>query len=216
MTRDGAAPDWLDWHREYDDPTSRLGRRLAVVQAHLRDAIDARPGPLRIVSMCAGEGRDLLGVLAAHGRRDDLSAVLIELDAGIARIARDAASRAGLTGVRVECADAAATDSYAGAVPAGIVLACGIFGNISDDDIRRTVGHLPALCAPRATVIWTRGRRREHDATPRIREWFTDAGFEEVRFDAPETETFSVGSHRLVAEPRPLERGITMFRFLAR
>ncbi len=214
MTPDAANPDWQEWHREYDDPASRLSRRLTVVQAHIRHEIGSRVGALRIVSMCSGEGRDLIGVLAGHDRRDDVMATLIELEPAIAVIARDAATRAGLAGVHVECADAALSDSYAGAVPADIVLACGIFGNISGGDIRRTVEHLPALCAARATVIWTRGRSRERDVTPAIRGWFRDAGFEERRFDAPADETFSVGSHRLVAAPQPLRPGVRMFRFV--
>jgi hypothetical protein len=32
------APDWRDWHREYDDPSSRLSRRLRAVQDLFRDA----------------------------------------------------------------------------------------------------------------------------------------------------------------------------------
>ena len=109
------------------------------------------------------------------------------------------------------------TDSYAGAVPADIILACGIFGNISEEDIRRTVEQLPSLSAPGATVIWTRGQRR--DATiartnaRTICEWFVAAGFEELAFVEPENETFRVGAHRLIAEPRPFERSVRMFEF---
>ena len=209
------AADWIAWHREYDEPASRLARRLAVVQAHLRSAIDERPGPLRIVSMCAGEGRDVVGVLAAHRRRDEIDALLIELNPRIAETARAAAAAAGLTHVRVAVADASSTDSYAGAVPADIVLACGVFGNMSDGDIRHTVSRLPELCAPGATVIWTRGRSPAHDLVPTIQAWFSEAGFNQVRADVPAGETFSVVSHRLVARPRRLESGVRLFRFVA-
>ena len=68
---------WQDWHRAYDDPDSPLARRLAIVQQCIADALDAAPpGPVRVISMCAGEGRDLLGVLAAPSarRRCDRSA----------------------------------------------------------------------------------------------------------------------------------------------
>src|SRR5947208_1455065 len=50
--------DWLEWHAPYDDPASPLGRRLAVVQQRAREAIDrAPPGPVRVISMCAGQRR---------------------------------------------------------------------------------------------------------------------------------------------------------------
>ena len=110
--------------------------------------------------------------------------------------------------------DAALTDNYAAAAPADVVLACGIFGNISDDDIHRTVTSLPMLCAPHATVLWTRGWTPEHDLTPTIRAWFADAGFEELAFDAPPEWRYSVGVNRYVGRPRSLERGLTLFRFV--
>jgi hypothetical protein len=209
-----APRDWTEWHQQYDEPDSRLARRLAVVQEQLRRAIDERPDPLRIISMCAGEGRDVLGVLADHPRRGEVSALLVELDADIAGRAEAAARDAGLDGVRVRCADAAVTDSYADAAPAEIVLACGIFGNIPDDDIRRTVGYLPTLCAAGATVIWTRGRWPGTPDVPQdIRRWFGESGFDEVAFVASDAETFRVGAHRLVAPPRPLEPGERLFTF---
>lgn len=202
--------DWVKWHRAYDDPESRLSRRLAVVQAFLRRAIDERPGPLRIVSMCAGEGRDVIGVLDGHPRRDEIRATLVELDPRNAAIARASAKSAGLRVAVVE-ADAGVTDSYAGAVPAEIVLACGVFGNIRDRDIKRTVEHLPSFCAPGAAVLWTRAHER--DIVERTRGWLAEFGFEEQAFEAPGDQTFRVGMAHLATPPRPLEPGTKLFEF---
>lgn len=213
MTVD-AGSDWVAWHREYDEPDSRLSRRLSVVQAHIRRALEERRGrSVRIISMCAGEGRDVLPVLVEHPLRADIAALLVELNADNAEMARAAAQRADLSGVEVRCADASMTDVYEDAVPADIILACGIFGNISLDDIKLTVEHLPSLAAPGATVIWTRGRWGGEDVTPDIRRWFSESGFEEVVFDGPADVTYAVGSHRLVSAPRPLERGVRLFTF---
>jgi len=212
--RDRTPRDWLAWHREYDDPESRLSRRLRVVQGHLRRAIDERAGEIRIVSMCAGQGRDVIGVLAEHPRGSDARAVLIELDDRNAAIAEAAIREHGMTNVVVRRADAGISDSYEGAAPAEIVLACGVFGNITDEDIANTVARLPMLCAAGATVLWTRGGRAEHDITPRIRRWFAESGFEELAFEASADEDhFRVGANRLVAEPRGLERGVRFFTF---
>jgi hypothetical protein len=61
------------------------------------------------------------------------------------------------------------------------------------------------LCAAGATVIWTR-HRRPPDITPRIRAWFTDAGFDEVTFDALDTSALAaVGVGRL---RRPARAGL--------
>lgn len=208
-----APRDWLLWHSPYDEPASDLSRRLALVQARLSEAIDScPPGPIRIVSMCAGQGRDILGVLAQHPRAGDVSARLVELDPRNAALARESAAR--FPGVEVVESDAGCTDSYAGAVPADIVLACGVFGNISEEDIHRTVTALPGLCAPGAVVIWTR-HRRQPDLTPRLRGWFRSAGFTEEAFGGPDGTLMAVGSHRLVGEAPAFRPGQYLFRFVA-
>ena len=151
--------DWLAWHAGYDDPSSGLSARLRWVQAWLARALDrAPPGPLRLVSLCAGQGHDVIGVLPGHARRDDVRAVLIEADAHIAGQARHAAEQAGLGQVEVREADAGTAASFADALPADVLLLCGIFGNVSEQDIQRTVDAAPAMCQPGATVIWTRHR----------------------------------------------------------
>ncbi|MBI1211685.1 MAG: SAM-dependent methyltransferase [Alphaproteobacteria bacterium] len=207
--------DWLEWHKPYDDPNSSLSRRLAIVRRELASALDAHgPKPLRLVSMCAGQGRDVVPVLAAHHMRSQTTATLVELDKRNTNIAKSDAKARGLTNVRVVEGDAALTDSYAGSVPADIVLACGIFGNIVDDDIRRTIETLPTLCARGATVIWTRGREQHRDLSQDIRKWFGSTGFREVAFHAPEDARFRVGVSRLAIPPKPFARGIRMFRFV--
>ena len=135
------------------------------MQRHIGAALHAAaPGPIRVVSLCAGQGHDLIGALDGHPRAADVQARLVELDPHNC----DAARAVAPPGVDVLCGDASDTTSYAGAVPAELVLACGVFGNISDDDIVRTIETIRSLCAPGATVIWTR-HRREPDLTPEVR-----------------------------------------------
>lgn len=195
--------DWQTWHADYDEPGSPLERRLRIVQGHVRAWVaEGEPGR-RVVSACAGQGRDLAGVLP-----DGYPARLVELDP---RNAAVAAAHAG-PAVEVVVADAGLTDAYLGAVPADLVMMCGVFGNVPDGDVRRTVEALPMLCARGATVIWTRSRRAP-DLTPSIREWFAETGFTERAFDAPEDVELSVGVHRFDGEPRPLVPGQVLFVF---
>jgi hypothetical protein len=204
--------DWRAWHEGYEDPDSELGRRLALVQSQLRAALDqAPPGPIRAISVCAGQGHDIIGVLADHPRREDVSARLVELDEQNVQLARAAASAMGLDAMEVIAGDASLTDAYVGAVPADVILICGVFGNVAADDIANTIAHLSQLCAPEATVIWTR-HRRAPDLVPRIRETFEHAGFGEIAFaDAP---PFGVGTNRLLGAPQLLQPGVKMFNFV--
>ena len=157
-----AQRDWVEWHRDYDDPGSLLSRRLELVQRHLRAELDHAPaGDIRLISLCAGQGRDVIG-----------------------------------------------------AVPAQVVVAYGIFGNITASDIQATVAALPSLCAPGALVLWTR-HRRPPDLTPAIRSWFREAGFREEAFDISHDGFMSVGAHRLTGEPAALMPGQRLFTFAA-
>lgn len=204
--------DWRAWHEDYAAPGSALGRRLVAVQAHVCAALDrSAPGPVRAISVCAGQGHDLIGVLAEHPRRADVAARLVELDEHNAMLARRAAEEAGLDEVEVIAADASMTDAYGGAVPADLLLLCGVFGNISAEDIANTVSHLPRLCAPEATVIWTR-HRHPPDLTPYIRETFEHAGFGELAFE--NSPPFGVGANRLLASPLPFTGGVRLFEFI--
>jgi hypothetical protein len=185
------------------------------VQGHLRAEIDRAPaGNIRLLSLCAGQGRDVIGVLTGHPRRDDVRARLVELDERNVAVARLAVRAAGLTGVEVLQADAGSTDACAGAVPAQIVLVCGIFGNITVSDIQATVAALPSLCSPGALVLWTR-HRGPPDLTHAVRSWFMRAGFREEAFDVSHDGFMSVGADRLTGEPAALVPGQRLFSFVA-
>jgi Putative methyltransferase len=215
---DGFTPEryWVGWHRQYDVAGSSLRRRLALVQRRIRQSLDSQPpGEIRVLSMCAGQGRDILGVLADHARRDDVRARLVELDPELAADAERAARSAGLDGVEVLVGDASDTGVYEGVVPVDLALVCGVFGNLSDVDVRHTVEQLPRLCRPAATVIWTR-HRLSPDLTPTVRSWFADAGFEEVGFDVEDGFLIGVGTQRLVGRTLPYRPDIRLFDFVGK
>jgi hypothetical protein len=204
---------WVSWHDDYDDPESDLSQRLIAVQHRLADAINqAPPGAIRVISACAGQGQDVIGVLKSHPRASDVQALLVESDQHNVGVARDRIAAASITGVDVLQADAGLTCTYRDAVPVDVLLLCGIFGNVRDEDVRRTVSNASRLCAPRATVLWTR-HRRDPDRTGEIREWFADAGYEELAFDSPGPDRFALGTIRLVAPPLAYRSDMRLFTF---
>lgn len=209
-----APSHWAAWHEPYDVPGSYLSRRLAEVQRQITRVLDTcAPGPIPVLSICAGQGRDIIGALATHPRGADARARLIELDEANAAFARDLAASHSLTNVEVVVADASTTDAYEGAVPAALVMVCGVFGNISERDIARTVSYMPSLCAPGARVIWTR-HRREPDITGSLRATFERVGFVEEEFCAPDDVLYAVGTHRLEGAPGHFSLGRRLFTFL--
>jgi hypothetical protein len=206
--------DYVAWHDDYDTPGSRLHLRLLVVQDLIARALDEmEPGPRRLISMCAGQGRDVITVASRHRRGRDLTGRLVELDEVNVATARTAVEALGLTGLEVVQGDAGLSDVYAGATPADLVVACGIFGNIADADIERTITFLPALCAPRAWVVWTRHPMPD-GIIERIEGWFTAAGFSNEARVVPERPDFGVGLARLAGPPQPFRRAERLFQFV--
>jgi hypothetical protein len=197
--------DWHEWHLQYDDPASSLSRRLEDVRRQLGADLDARAEAgqhsVRLLSLCAGDGRDTIPVLAA---RPDLEvdACLVELDPELADAARAAAADAGLA-LDVRTADAGSFDAIRDRLMGDVLMLCGLFGNISDTDVEHCVDAARGLVRPGGTVIWTRGSRVPEDPSKQsgdpaewIRGLFTSAGFEEVAFVAPDDASYRVGVWR--------------------
>ena len=194
--------DWRDWHEQYDGD---LQGRLLAVQDVVRTWLDTAPaGRLRVTSACAGDGRDLGGVVPTHPRGRDVDAVLVELDEVLA-------DRASATFPTIQ-GDAGELSTYLGLPPADLLLLCGIFGNISDEDVRHTIAHASRLCAYGATVVWTR-HRRQPDLTDSIRTWFVEEGWKEESFLSAGPDSWSVGVARLTVEPLPFEAPLRLFTF---
>jgi hypothetical protein len=206
--------DWTEWHESYTDPRSALSQRLKVIQRHIREFLDERVSPeTRALSVCAGDGRDLIEPLAEHPMGTQVTARLIEREPSLVEQARARTRTNGLNRLEVLCADAGVTDVYAGLVPAELVLVCGVFGNITDTDLRRTIRVLPQLCANGGIVIWTR-HRHAPDLTPRIRRWFADSHFRERAFHSPAPDSWSVGVHEFDGHSEPLVLGTRLFTFV--
>jgi hypothetical protein len=204
--------DWAAWHEPYDDPQSPLAQRLKEVRRQVSAALDRAPaGPVRLLSLCAGRGLDVLPLLATHPRGHDVRGRLVELDPTNAAAARDHAP----PGVEVVEGDAGTTDFCVGAAPSDLLLLCGIFGNVDDDDVRRTVLAVPQLCAPGATVIWTRSTHAP-DLTPSVRAWFTKAGVAETSFVVERPGGWSVGAGMFTGASQPLQTGTRLFTFTTR
>lgn len=205
--------DWQAWHGAYDDPESALSQRSVIAQHEIHAAMDNLPDrSWQVISLCAGDGRDLLGALSTHPRRANVHGLLVELDPDIAESSRASYARAELPNIEIRTADAADATHYQGRA-ADLLLVCGVLGNLTDQGVFELIEHLPGLCAPNATLIWAR-HHRPPDLTPRIREALTNLGFVEVVFHALEGSWGNVGAARWTTRSAsPPQRPDRLFHF---
>jgi hypothetical protein len=205
--------DWYRWHAPYDELVSDQSERLGAVQDVLGSVMDAAPaGSLRAVSICSGQSRDLLPMLIRHPRGRDFRVRMIELDPLNASFLHGALGSTDLTEVEVLVADAGLTDSYAGAVPADLVLVSGPFAHLDEPDLRRTIAALDQFCAAGAGVVWSSyGPGLAH--VDLVLSAFNEAGFTSMSLERDQAGEFVVGSHRFQGRPAELVPGRRLFTF---
>jgi len=207
--------DWFEWHDLYQTD-ARLQQRLEIVREYIKTSLNHTPaGRIRIVSVCAGDGRDLLGAIAHHPRTQDIQARLVELNPQLVERGRESIAAAGLTEqLTFINGDATSSNAYVGAVPADIVLVCGVFGNLPDEaELRRLIGNLKVLAKPDAFILWTRGHSQGIAYSEVVRQQFREANFEEIDFRLTATGDMGIGLHRYRGETAPLPENQTLFVF---
>ncbi|MDN5274961.1 MAG: hypothetical protein JWP06_862 [Candidatus Saccharibacteria bacterium] len=208
--------DWVKWHTHYDATDSSLKQRLALVQDAIRQSLPEKPATegYTILDICAGDGRDLIEVLETYKYKDSIRGCAIELDSQLANEAKDRARIARLPdNLKIIQGDASSTNTYKDNIPADLVLVCGVFGNISDDDVIKTVQNLPKFCTQGTRVIWTRNRRAP-DHTHMIRALFRDNGFDETGFLSTDDGAYGVGVHTFNTSTPDIGDDVTMFSFI--
>ncbi len=159
----------------------------------------------RILSLCAGDGRDIVPVLVERPPEQRPKLVLVELDPELAAAAQQRVAEADVSAT-VVVGDAGLSVTWRKHLPVDLLMLCGIFGNVPDADIQQTISTAPAMLARSGLVIWTRGALRERDLRPQVRQWFGDAGFDEVAYEG-EPGGYGVGVNRhtdpMAIEPLP-------------
>ena len=103
-------------------------------------------------------------------------------------------------------------------MPADVVLLVGVLGNLGDADVAATLAAMPQLCAPGATLVWSRGRSVDgtDDYVTPVREALAAAGFGEVSltpFDVGDDHT-ALGVVRYDGPAVPLAPGALWFTFV--
>lgn len=205
--------DWNDWHSKYGKDT-HLIKRLEIVQDCIRKCLPQNPGqPYKIIDIGAGDGRDILEVLEDYPNKSSIQGLLVEIDNTLATKAQDKLMDLNLSGVTVINGDASKLSAYSDFSLADLVLLCGIFGNISDEDVEKTISALPMILKPNGKVIWTRNRR-EPDKTPWIREQFTRNSYIEEEYIVSDESIYAVGVNRYAGEAKSLNADLKLFTFI--
>lgn len=207
--------DWYEWHDLYNTEPI-LQQRLEIVREYIAYSLNALPdSAIRVVSVCAGDGRDLLGTLKNHPRAKDVSARLVEINSNLVERGRASIESLGLAKqIEFINGDATLATNYVGAVPADIAIACGVLGHVAEKiELNRLINNLSFLSKKGAFFIWTRGHSDGISYSDNVRKILSASGFEEVNFKLTATGDMGVGLHRYLGEnlAAPKEQQLFVF-----
>jgi hypothetical protein len=205
--------NWSNWHNEYENENSELNARKRAVQAEVFAlAAKCQPGPITIISICGGQGREVIGALEHHPRRADVRGRIVELDEDNAAFARSTARKAGI-GIEVFAGDASLAASYAGLPPADIVVISGVFGHLSNSDRVSLISFVRQIVKTGASVVYTFFRWDE-EQVQQLRSYFSDQQFEEGAFETLDGKyKFIIARAQYSGAPLPFDAGAKVFNF---
>ena len=197
------------WHDNYEDETSTPYKRTLIVKKLIADYL-INKNNITILSICAGQGRDVLTSLNA-----DTCAYLIDVDKECVDYAQSYVNKNDLYNVFVIEADASLISTYIdNNIPkADLILICGVFGHLSLEDINITAQSLKQLIKPNGSVIWTR-HKFDNDITKEVRDLFELAGYQEEAFISPKEEPFSIGMYKLIQDTIEPIYDLKMFDYI--
>lgn len=195
-----------DHGRPRQDPAEaeRVGTVRRLLARELRELGDGPGAAVRLLVLGAGDGGDVLPVLA--GSPATVRATLVEPDPDLAAAARSTARDLGLD-VDVRCADPGTTDAYLRVLPVDVLLLDGVLDDLAEADLAGAVAALPGLLDLEALVLSTSGG--SHDPVPAVREALLDGPFDELADAGPR-----VGAHRFTGDPEPAEPGLRLVDLL--
>lgn len=195
-----------DHGRPRQDPAEaeRVGTVRRLLARELRELGDGPGAAVRLLVLGAGDGGDVLPVLA--GSPATVRATLVEPDPDLAAAARSTARDLGLD-VDVRCADPGTTDAYLRVLPVDVLLLDGVLDDLAEADLAGAVAALPGLLDLKALVLSTSGG--SHDPVPAVREALLDGPFDELADAGPR-----VGAHRFTGDPEPAEPGLRLVDLL--
>ena len=208
--------DWAKWHEKYE-VSPAMKARLVIVREHLSRCLDLQPpGPIQILSICAGDARDLIGLMEAHPRKKDVNALLVENNSELVEAGRKVISEAGIESqLTFSMSDATISSTYVEFVPVDIALLSGVFGNLRPEECARLIRSLCSLCKRGGYVVWTR-HRQIHGGLSQIaliRQHFEDSRFEEVQIGDTADDKFTIATYRYQGAGEILRAGGKLFEF---
>jgi hypothetical protein len=205
---------WNGWpDKIYQDKSYQ--QRLEAVQGQIKKFLDTAPaGPFRILNICAGDGRDVLGAVCEHPRRTDVFAWFVELDRDSVEQGRQTAVKLGLeNSTRFINGDATVYSTYRSVGRADLVIACGVWGHVPTPEKPSLVRAMATFCNPGGRLIWTRGVSRGIEKVRELEALFDEQTWDDHQLTFTPNKSWAVAIYRYCGPMLELPADGQIFNF---
>ena len=189
---------WNDWHmQEYNNVASTPYQRNQIVQEYIKDFISDKE-ELVIVSMGAGQGRDILPLL--HNNITH-TVYLIDTEQKCLNYAEEYSLFNKIDNVHLINEDAFVLKTYNDIPKADLIIFCGMLNNVNEDDVNKFAKYTTLLLKDGGEIIWSR-RTYDNDYNKELRAIFTNNGYVELNYT--KNDTSFVCKSKMVSRPEIL------------
>ena len=183
-----------NWHLNHNDMNSTPYKRNKDEQNLIKTCLNSIKNNVNIISICSGQARDILPILAGKKDNNKINTYLIDTDLECLEYADNYAKENKIPNVHLINKNAGLRETYNDIPQADIIIICGVFGHLSLLDIKSTISFIKHLLNENGFVIWSR-HKFDNDISEDIKNIFKELNFNELAFVSPEDEPYTLGLH---------------------
>lgn len=183
---------WTEWHENaYNNTNSLAYQRTEIVKNLINKYLYEINKNVVIVSIGAGQGRDILSVLKERKDNNRIFTYLIDTDMECLDYAKNYAEKNNIINVNVVNIDGSLTENYKDIPKADLIIFCGMMNQKNTEEVKSLANNMKFLCNEDAQIIWSR-HGYDEDYSTSFRNVFNENFYKELDFYISHKEPFFV------------------------
>jgi len=196
---------WTEWHEEaYNDINSLPYQRTEIVKDLINKYLSEIDKNIVVISIGAGQSRDILPVLIGRKDNDRITTYLIDTDIECLNYAKNYAKDNNIINVHIVDMDGSLVKNYKDIPKADLIIFCGMMTQKNTDEVKNLANNIKLICNEDAQIIWSRHGYDGDYSTP-FRNVFNENSYKELDFYISHKEPFFICRNIMMPNPINIE-----------
>ena len=196
---------WTEWHEEaYNDINSLPYQRTEIVKDLINKYLSEIDKDIVVISIGAGQSRDILPVLIGRKDNDRITTYLIDTDIECLNYAKNYAKDNNIINVHIVDMDGSLVKNYKDIPKADLIIFCGMMTQKNTDEVKKLANNIKLICNKDAQIIWSRHGYDKDYSTP-FRNVFNENFYKELDFYISHKEPFFICRNIIMSNPLNIE-----------